>query len=170
MSKRRVYDDEGFPHYVTFSCYKRRRYLAPDICKRIVIGTLGAQLTRQNGICIGFAVMLDHVHTIVWFPEVRQISLFMDKWKELTSKQIAGAYQRLFPAYWARVDPDDPIWQARYYDFNVFTERKIREKLVYMHNNPVRAGLVKDICEWPWSSARWYHQEKSVGIPIAWPP
>jgi hypothetical protein len=26
-----------------------------------------------------------------------------------------------------------PFWQARYYDFNVFTQRKHVEKLKYMH-------------------------------------
>jgi hypothetical protein len=31
---------------------------------------------------------------------------------------------------------------------------KKREKLECMHNNPVRAGLVKEICDWPWSLVR----------------
>jgi hypothetical protein len=34
-----------------------------------------------------------------------------------------------------------PFWQARYYDFNVFTHRKLVEKLRYMHRNPVKRGL-----------------------------
>ena len=35
------------------------------------------------------------------------------------------------------------FWQARYYDFNVCSrELKIREKLRYMHRNPVKRGLV----------------------------
>ncbi|HYK38366.1 hypothetical protein [Alloacidobacterium sp.] len=34
-----------------------------------------------------------------------------------------------------------PFWQARYYDFNVYTEKKRIEKLRYMHRNPVtRSG------------------------------
>jgi hypothetical protein len=31
------------------------------------------------------------------------------------------------------------VWQRRYYDFNVWREKKTQEKLDYMHNNPVRA-------------------------------
>ena len=34
------------------------------------------------------------------------------------------------------------IWQKRFYDFNVWTERKRIEKLRYMHRNPVKRGLV----------------------------
>jgi putative transposase len=36
-----------------------------------------------------------------------------------------------------------PIWQPRFYDFNVRTEDKRIEKLRYMHRNPVERGLVE---------------------------
>ena len=45
---------------------------------------------------------------------------------------------------------------ARFYDFNVWTEKKRIEKLEYIHNNPVRRGLVASPEEWRWSSCRWY--------------
>ena len=44
------------------------------------------------------------------------------------------------------------FWQARYYDFNVWTEAKRIEKLRYIHRNPVKRGLVQDPEDWPWSS------------------
>ena len=76
----------------------------------------------------------------------------------------------LIPRYFVKVDLEEPIWQARYYDFNIFSEQKLREKVEYMHNNPVRAGLVSEPLGWPWSSARFWTFGKSVGIPISWPP
>ena len=39
-----------------------------------------------------------------------------------------------------------------------------------MHLNPVRAGLVERVEEYRWSSAPWYLEGKSVGLPIRWPP
>ena len=170
MPTRRIHGAGTYVHYVTFSCYKRRKLLSPDVCKRIVIGTLGSQLARQNGICLGFVVMLDHIHAMLWFPEEHQISLCMNKWKDLTSKQISAIYVKDYSAYWEKLEDRDAVWQARYYDFNVYSEQKMHEKLEYMHNNPVRAGLVKEICEWQWSSARWWHLGKSVGIPLSWTP
>jgi len=170
MPKRRVHGEGTYAHYVTFSCYKRRRLLNPDASKRIVIGTLGSQLARQKGICCGFVIMADHVHAVVWFPEEQQISPCMDKWKELSSKQIAALYARQFPSYGSRLEPGDPVWQPRYYGFNIFTDAKLREKVQYMHNNPVRVGLVTEACEWPWSSARFWLEGKTVGIPLSWPP
>jgi putative transposase len=47
-----------------------------------------------------------------------------------------------------------PFWQARYYDFNVWSEGKRVEKLRYMHGNPVKRGLVEKPEDWRWSSFR----------------
>jgi hypothetical protein len=48
------------------------------------------------------------------------------------------------------------VWQARFYDFNVWSEHKRVEKLRYMHRNPVKRGLVIEPEQWRWSSYRWY--------------
>ena len=37
---------------------------------------------------------------------------------------------------------EEHFWQRRFYDFNVWSEQKFREKLEYMHANPVKRGLV----------------------------
>jgi hypothetical protein len=47
------------------------------------------------------------------------------------------------------------VWQRRFYDFVVFTERKRIEKLRYMHRNPVKRGLVLEADQWAWSSFRY---------------
>jgi REP element-mobilizing transposase RayT len=49
-----------------------------------------------------------------------------------------------------------PFWQARFYDFNVWTSNKRIEKLKHMHRNPVKRGLVSSPEEWRWSSYRFY--------------
>jgi hypothetical protein len=48
------------------------------------------------------------------------------------------------------------ICQARFYDFNIWTERKRIEKLRYMHRNPVKRGLVASPELWRWSRYRSY--------------
>ena len=59
---------------------------------------------------------------------------------------------------WALRSPDEDnhIWQKRFYDFNVFTERKRVQKLRYIHRNPVARGLVESPELWRWSSYRAY--------------
>jgi putative transposase len=38
----------------------------------------------------------------------------------------------------------------------MYSEQKLREKLDYMHADPVKRGLVSSPEEWPWSSFRFY--------------
>jgi hypothetical protein len=40
------------------------------------------------------------------------------------------------------------FWQRRFYDFNVWSEKKFKEKLDYMHANPVKRGLVLHPKDW----------------------
>ena len=49
------------------------------------------------------------------------------------------------------------VWQRRFYDMNIWSEKKRLEKLNYMHNNPVKRGLVAEPGDWPWSSWKFYH-------------
>ena len=78
-----------------------------------------------------------------------------------------GFAKRLLAKLRARYDPrqgslwhtpldQGHIWQARFYDFVVFSEPKRVEKLHYMHENPVRRGLVLQPGQWRWSSYRHY--------------
>ena len=58
------------------------------------------------------------------------------------------------------------MWQPEYYAFNAYSETKVREKLDYMHNNPVKAGLVRKAVDRPDSPARRYFLKKAVGVDI----
>ncbi|HEX5412820.1 MAG TPA: hypothetical protein VFZ27_13300 [Terriglobia bacterium] len=58
------------------------------------------------------------------------------------------------------------VWQRRGYDFNVWSSKKINEKLDYMHNNPVARKLVERPGDWPWSSWRFYFLNDASLLPM----
>jgi len=58
------------------------------------------------------------------------------------------------------------FWQARFYDFNVYSNEKRFEKLRYMHANPVKRGLVSAPELWTWSSFRAYMYGESSVVKI----
>jgi putative transposase len=58
------------------------------------------------------------------------------------------------------------FWQPRFYDFNVYSAKKQKEKLDYMHANPVNRSLVKHPKDWPWSSWSFYFTAKPGLVPI----
>jgi REP element-mobilizing transposase RayT len=53
------------------------------------------------------------------------------------------------------------FWQPRFYDFNVWSQKKFVEKLQYMHMNPVKRKLVARPKDWPWSSCSFYAKRDS---------
>ncbi|HUW58379.1 MAG TPA: transposase [Planctomycetota bacterium] len=169
MPERRIYDENGHAHFVTFSCYKRRRLLDRDEAKQIVLDVLGTQLARRQGRCLGFVVMPDHVHALVWFPEPGQVSEFMRQWKAQSSRAIKRLFRTILRQYAGHIDSREPVWQARYYGFNVISKHKALEKLRYMHTNPVRAGLVESTAQWEHSSARFYEEGVPADIPVGLP-
>ena len=127
MAERRIYDDELHAQFVTFSCFHRRRLLDHDRAKKIVISHLAIELHHTGATCCGFVVMPDHVHAIIWFPQTGCLSDFMKQWKQRSSRQIKTLFREHLHGYAERIDLSEPIWQARYYPFNLYSEAKAKE-------------------------------------------
>jgi len=87
--------------------------------------------------------MPEHVHLLVSEPERGTLAQAMQSLKQGVARRLA-------------LRAADSFWQARYYDFNVWSERKFVEKLRYIHRNPVQRGLVTRPEDWAWSSFRHY--------------
>ena len=134
------YQRDGDFHFVTFSCFGRRSFLeTPGSCD-LFERALETMRVRYEFAVSGYVVMPEHVHLLV--SEPREVVL-------------AAALQALKLSV-AVKSSQRPFWQKRYYDFNVFRMGKWWEKLNYIHENPVRRGLVTSAEEWAWSSARHY--------------
>ena len=87
--------------------------------------------------------MPEHVHMLVSEPECGTLAQAMQSPKQGVARRLA-------------LRAPESFWQARYYDFNVWSERKFVEKLRYVHRNPVERGLVARPEDWDWSSFRHY--------------
>ena len=172
--KRQLFDIEGHAFFVTFSCYHRVPLLERDRCKGIVLGHLEVLSRRHRVGVVAYVVMSDHVHILLRPEGAGKLSAFLQQWKRLTSFAISNFLKlKSNPEetpFGVRVrdrNGDIHVWQKRYYPFNIFTPEKALEKIEYMHNNPVKAGLVDDPCAWPWSSARELLQEKRGPVTLA---
>jgi len=120
---------------------------------------------------IGYVVMPEHVHLLMSEPRKGTPSTVLQKLKLRVSlrmrkqREVGNAERVQLPTDDEGVVPR-AFWQARFYDFNVNTIRKRKEKLDYMHANPVVRGLVEHPRDWPWSSWSFYMQEEVGLIPI----
>jgi putative transposase len=168
MNRRQIYDQEQHAQFVTFSCYHRRRMLDCEPLRDTLLELLTQKLTEYSGICSGYVVMPDHVHIVVWFETENTLSCFMKSWKQTSSMKLKRMLRGVAPMYASHIPFADPFWQPKYYPFNLFSEKKAKEKLDYMHKNPVTAGLVEQAIDWRWSSARHYLLNEPSIVPLEW--
>jgi putative transposase len=78
--QRRRFTDQQYVFFVTFSVYKGRRLLDLDQPKRIVLGVLNHLLETLAAKCVGFVLMPDHVHALLWLPDPQEITRFLHGW------------------------------------------------------------------------------------------
>jgi putative transposase len=152
---RRYQQTRGL-HFLTFSCYRRLPFLASPRARDLFERALEHARVRYGFYVAGYVVMPEHVHLLMTEPERANLATAVQAIKQSVSRKLIAGREH--------------FWQARYYDFNVFTSKKRIEKLKYIHRNPVKRGLVDRPEDWAWSSLRHYVTGESgaVGIESPW--
>ena len=124
---------------------------------------------------VGYVVMPEHVHLLLGEPKKGTPSTVLQMRKQRVSRKLrktktktktANRLQRVRLLFPELTETFPQFWQARFYDFNVYSDRKRREKLDYMHRNPVTRKLVQRPQDWPWSSYLSYERGEAGLIPI----
>ena len=165
MTKRlKRYYGKGHLHFLTFSCYRRLPLLGTVRARNLFVKELRKVREEYGFLLIGYVVMPNHVHLLISEPKKRTPSTVLQMLKQRVSRRMRkrkGASQRGQLSFPFCTDGKEgrSFWQARFYDFNVYSRGKIKEKLNYMHANPVIRHFVKHPKDWPWSS--WSNYMKS---------
>ena len=157
------YYGRGDLHFITFSCYRRRPFLGTRRARDRFVKILEQVRDRQGFRLIGYVVMPEHVHLISSEPPKGNPSKVLQVLKQEVSAALRKGRRKPAPGQLVLRFPETQaeekhFWQRRFYDFNVWSEKKLWQKLNYMHRNPVQRKLVAHPRDWPWSS--WSHYEK----------
>jgi putative transposase len=137
------FQQSGQLHFLTFSCYRRRPNFTTPHSRACFESSL-ERVRQSYGLCLyGYVVMPEHVHLLLNEPERGCLAQMLQSLKQSVARTLA-------------LRAADSFWQARYYDFNVWSECKFVEKLRYIHRNPVTRGLVERPADWQWNSFRHY--------------
>jgi putative transposase len=155
-------------HFITFSCYHRLPFLDSGRARDQFVSILEETRRRFRFVVVGYVVMPEHVHLLITEPEVGTPSTAIQVLKQRTAHALLPRRKRpdrqqreLFAE-----QPRRAFWQERFYDFNVWTEKKRIEKLRYMHRNPVKRGLVDSPEQWQWSSYRFYRLDEAGPVRV----
>jgi len=166
-------------HYLTTNVYRKARIFDSERFKRSFVRTLDELRNELGFKIIGYVLMPEHSHLLVWPGPLADPSQIMQKLSERTANFILRDLRRNLVIPWCEkmlrrfaLPPSVHhhahyrVWNRGGYDMNIWTEKKIREKLQYMHNNPVKRGLVAQPGDWPWSSWRYYYLQDSSLLAI----
>ena len=161
---RQIYDKQGNNHFITTSVvgFLKIFSLTNDYYN-LLINTLKFLLNRDSAKLIAYVLMPNHVHLIVHMPVSKSISDFMRDFKKYTSKTMKeelkkrGFNKTIIKLIEKGEIGKFKLWKDRFDDVIIYSEKVMETKINYIHYNPVRANLVKEITDWKYSSARNYY-------------
>ncbi len=158
------YYDADYVHFITFSCYQRRPLLGNARRRDWFLDILEQTRHAYRFVVVGYVVMPEHVHLLIDEPERADPSVVIQVVKQRFAQNAIDAWRtehadQQWP--WKDSMNESHFWQRRFYDFVVWTEKKRVEKLNYIHQNPVKRGLVANPEDWRWGSAPHYAYDEA---------
>ncbi len=168
------YNFPGHAHFLTFSCFKGLPLLNKECPRSWFVKALTEAKEKYKFALWAYVIMPEHAHLIV-FPrlETYNIAIFLKAIKQSVARK-AKHYLNENNKKWVNkltVRREKRMvfrfWQTGPgYDRNIYDEKELLKKINYIHNNPVKRGLVLTPQEWEWSSIKWYDGEKDVKLSI----
>jgi len=143
---RRIYG-LGHWHFITFSCYQRRPLLKNAHAREIFLRELTKVRDEFGFQLLGYVVMPEHVHLLMSEPPHGTPSTVLHRLKLRVARRLRKRKRRgragQMELPFREGGELRSFWQARFYDFNVYSQKKKLEKLDYIHANPVTRKLVE---------------------------
>ncbi len=165
----RRYEALNHARFLTFSTYTRLPLFQIDTIRGLFAGHLARARDRDGFRLLAWVVMPEHIHLIIWQGE-SPITRSLLALKSGFAREVLGRWRELDAPVLARLTDAQGrqrFWQrGGGYDRNIRDEDELREKITYIHNNPVKRGLVGRPTDWAWSSARWYDGDRDGPVPI----
>ncbi|MBI9048117.1 MAG: transposase [Anaerolineaceae bacterium] len=152
----------GGTYFFTIVTYQRKpilvspqarevlRYAWKDVQKRFPFTT--------DAICL----LPEHIHIIMTLPENdHDFSKRISEIKRLFSRRIASYIDIQKPENHSRMKRrESAVWQRRFWEHTIRDEIDLQHHMNYVHYNPVKHGLVQNVCDYPWSS---FHRYVKLG-------
>ena len=150
-----------YPQFVTITNLEWKKLLKPDKYKDIVIDSLRFLVNQKRIILYAFVIMDNHLH-LIWQMQagIKSTNVQRDFLK-YTAQQIKKDLMKNHPQVLERfkVNAKDrryQFWERNALSIELSTEKVFQQKLNYIHQNPVKAGLCELPEKYHYSSASLY--------------
>ena len=117
-------------------------FLMRPECAQLIIESFIAARQREWWVNLGFVIMPDHYHLILGLGNVKTLSEAIGSVDKYAARRINTL-----------IGNEGRFWEEGFHDHAIRSRKEFDAVLVYVHNNPVRAGLVESAELWPYSTA-----------------
>jgi len=164
------------PHFLTGTIINWIPIFTRPEAAQIVLDSLQYLQTNGELKLYGFVIMENHLHLIA---SAERLTKVIGRFKSFTGKTIIGLLksrgedgvlqQLSYAKARHKMDRDRQLWQEGSHPVLISNEEIMRQKLEYIHHNPVRRGYVDEPTHWRYSSARNYADgDGLIGITLEW--
>ncbi len=179
MAGDRYFINDPFgTHFLTLTIVDWVDLFSRPVYKSIITESL-TYCTQHKGLVIyGWVLMSNHLHLLARTEPPHTLSAFLRDFKKFTSKQITAAIETQpesrrkwlldrfsFEAKRSRRAEIYKVWKDDNHAMQCHTETFFRQKLTYLHTNPVRQGIVLEADHYLYSSAVDYSGMKGL-VPV----
>lgn len=170
MSSKYKVGEDAIPHFITFSVVGWIDVFSREQYKTIFIESLKYCQAQKGMVLHAWIIMTNHVHLIISSTTNRLDEIVRDL-KKYTSKQIIKAilenntesrkeWMLNIFRYAGKNNSNNTtyqFWKQDYHPIELNNTEKLQQRLNYLHENPVRSGLVWDPWHYKYSSAIDYY-------------
>jgi len=162
-----INDQEGI-YYLTFQVVDWIDIFTRQIYSDIIVESLKYAIENKGLEVFAFVIMSNHVHLIAQSSTGKLSDTIRDI-KKYTSRKIIVTIQSVsesrkdwmlnqfsFNARQHAQNQSFQVWTHENHAVYLYGSKFIREKMEYLHNNPVRAGIVEKPEDYLYSSVRYY--------------
>ena len=181
MSSKYKIGDNAVPHFITSTVVGWLDALSRPTYKDIILDSLRYCIDNKGLRLHAWVIMNNHLHLIVSTAnaDINLADIIRD-FKKFTSKNIMLAIKNntqesrkewmmnMF-AFVGKNNGNNnnlQFWQQDYHPIELNTAEKLTQRLNYLHENPVRAGIVWEAPEYKYSSAIDYYTNKTGLLPL----
>lgn len=144
LRKGRVSELERI-YLVTTTTHDRRKLFENILLGRMVVNSLRHHDGEGNTETLAYVVMPDHVHWLISLTGKRSLDKVMHSVKSFSARRILGALG----------DRHSAVWQSGFHDHALRKEEDLIHVARYVVANPLRAGLVARLGDYPLWDAKW---------------
>ena len=166
--QRRLTYKQSFAYFVTTTLSGFVELFNQDKYAQILIRNLNFYREKFEFKLLAYVIMPHHLHLIILPASKGNISEIMRDFKKYTAREIIqlleeekrfdilGIFHETAQKYHFKENRKYQVWEHRFDDLALYSDKVFRTKLDYIHNNPIKEGLVNSPSNYLYSSARNY--------------